>query len=733
MICVKCKKDVPDGIKFCPYCGSKQDVQPVVKEQSAPAGQTYIPVTESAAPKIDGFKVPSRDDDDKTVSLMGETQYIPKKEHVTHQTQTQTPPPFAGGYYPNVNPVLQDTYTAPSPEPAVPAKKKKSPALIIVPIIFAVLIIIAISVFAILFGILDKNKGSEKADYITYLTSNELYYAEKDSLNNPIKIADVNYDDAAYYYVVENTVVRGDKVFYIQDVEYVDNGPVFSVYMRNAKKNGEPVKIDSDVTSCYFAVDPKGEKVVYTKDSVVYYNDLESAYRIASDVEGWCVDENVENIMFLRNDGETLALCTAKVTENASPEILVSGITELHMINDDMTEIVYEKEDGLYICENGNEKFIDDKIEGFYAEDGETFYYVVASDEGVAKSTYFNDDLAAGDAYVTEPDINDYQQYYYGFSFTSPEYYDALEEYNVKLNRDRVRALAAEKIYSYDLCYYNGTAGTVVCKDVDTFNIYCDGSQIVFDCYDAVKARKFNMSDLSVVEDFETYLLEARNETVTTYYASGSKIARDIAFENADQFKFLDKTVYYLDNCNSNTVISAGDLKKIAVASDGTVTSTLIDREVNSILILDDAGKLGYFKELNNNQCGKFYVDGELIEEKVLVNNVSYIDGKYYLLKNYNMSTNKGELCIVENGETSVVSETASGYNTRMEGVLFYSSDMKSDSDYSYTFNINCYDGKDSALMASDAVTWQVQPDYFLGCDKEIMVFLTGYRNYYYE
>jgi hypothetical protein len=112
---------------------------------------------------------------------------------------------------------------------------------------------------------------------------------------------------------------------------------------------------------------------------------------------------------------------------------------------------------------------------------------------------------------------------------------------------------------------------------------------------------------------------------------------------------------------------------------------------------------------------------------------VDYVDGKYYLLRNYSYTANKGELCVVENGEITVVSDAVSGYNTDTEGKVFYSSDVKSDSDYNYTFSINCYDGKNSSLMASDTVAWNVQPDYFLECDKGMMMLLTGYRNYYHE
>lgn len=740
MFCAKCKKEIPDGIRFCPYCGFKQEVQPVQEKPvnaQVPTREQFVPVTESAAPKIEGFGETVKEEDDKTCSLMGETQYVPKKEPDTYQTQTQTPtqPPFAGGYYPNAPQNINAAPVKPAPMPEKPRKKKKSVIPVIIAVVLSILLIIAISVFAILFAVLDKNKETADADYITYLTENELYYAEKDNLQNPVKIADINYDEEAYYYVVENTVVRGDDIFYIQDVEYVSGNPVFSIYVKNMKKNGEPKKIDSDVTSGYFAVDSNGEKVVYTKDSAVYYNDLETAHRLASDVIGWCVDDNVENIMFLREDVDSMSLCKAEITEDASPQTLVMGITEIYSVSDDMTCAVYEKSGELYMFKDGGEKLIDSNVEDVYGEEYETFYYVVASDEGVSKATYFNDDLASSDSVMTEPNINDYQLYYYGFSYTSPEYYDAVEAYNHKLNRDKVREIAETPISSYDLYYFNGSAANLVCKDIEMYDIYYDDSRIVFKYYDAVKAQKFNMTDLSIVEDFEIYLLETRSETLTTGFASGSKIAREINFEQAAEFKFTDDAVYYLDN---NTYVGEsytanGDLKKITVASDGTATSTLIEREVNYCSILDDEGKMGYFKEINNQSCGKFYVDGELIADKVFIHSVEYSDGKYYLLKNYNYNANKGELCVIENGETKVISETASGYNTRMEGVLFYSSDMKSDSDYNYTFNINRYDGTESVLMASDAVTWNVQPDYFLECDKGMMILLTGYRSYYYD
>lgn len=736
MICIGCKKEVPDGIRFCPYCGSKQEALPVeqpVQEEFVPVAEPeFEPVAPADEPAAE-FVAPVTEDNFETVAVEDEVQYIPADEPAVQQMPPQ--PPAEDVYSFDTNVVPQNSCTAPpQPEPK-PKKKKKSAALIVITVILALFIIFAIIVFGIIFAVINKNKDDGNQEYVTYLVSNELYYAEKENLENPIKIADIDYDDEAYYYIVENTVARGDNVFFVQDVEYVDGNPVFSIYMKNIRKNSEPVKISSDVTSGYFAVDPEGEKVIYSKDSAVYYSDIDNSYRIASDTVGWCVDDGVENIMFLRDDGKTLSLCTAEITKNASPKSIVSGITLLHSVSDDMTKAVYSKEKELYVYSDGSEIFVDDNVEVVYGEEYETFYYVVSSENGVSKSTYFNDDLAGSDSLITEPDINNYREYYYGFSFTSPEYYDALEEYNVKLNRDKVRAMAATPVSSYDLFYFNGDSGTLVCEDVDLINTDYDDSRIVFNCYDAVKAKKFNMSDLKVIEDFDKLLLEAREKTVTTCFASGSKIAREITFGQTANFEFTDTAIYYLDNSISydNSPISKGELKKITVTSDGYATSSLIERDVNYFSIIDEDGRAGYFKEVNSNNCGKFYVDGEMIADDVFIYGAEYAEGKYYLFRNYDYKANQGELCIIENGETATISETASGFSTGTDGYVFYSSDMRSDSEYNYTFNINSYDGNKSVTVASDVVTWSVQPDYFLECDKDTMMLLTGYRNYYYS
>ena len=125
MKCIHCQKDLPDGVKFCKYCGQKQEaVQPTPKitqqtiAQAIPATEP-ISVSESKEqPSIEGWISPSPPQPTPLLILLSErnpplgaqpaqqghsTGNIPSSSSSTALTgstgscRAQHPPPFPGG------------------------------------------------------------------------------------------------------------------------------------------------------------------------------------------------------------------------------------------------------------------------------------------------------------------------------------------------------------------------------------------------------------------------------------------------------------------------------------------------------------------------------------------------------------------------------------------------------------------------------------------------------------
>ena len=123
MKCIHCQKDLPDGAKFCKYCGQKQEVAQITSKftqqtiaQAIPATEP-IPVTESKEPSV-----PIR-----------EIQKQPEKVS-SEPVQTVSPNPTR-----QTNPPVTNVATVSPEEGAFPVQEKKSS---IVPIVWRLAVIV---------------------------------------------------------------------------------------------------------------------------------------------------------------------------------------------------------------------------------------------------------------------------------------------------------------------------------------------------------------------------------------------------------------------------------------------------------------------------------------------------------------------------------------------------------------------------------------------------------------
>ena len=123
MKCIHCQKDLPDGVKFCKYCGQKQEaVQPTPKITQQTIAQA-IPATEPIP--VTGSKEPS--------VPIREIQKQPEKVS-SEPVQMVHPNPTR-----QINPSITNVTTVSQKEDVSPAQAKKSS---IVPIVWRLAVIV---------------------------------------------------------------------------------------------------------------------------------------------------------------------------------------------------------------------------------------------------------------------------------------------------------------------------------------------------------------------------------------------------------------------------------------------------------------------------------------------------------------------------------------------------------------------------------------------------------------
>lgn len=604
------------------------------------------------------------------------------------------------------------------------AEPRKSKRRIIVPIvILAVAAVVAAVVFCFFSS---KKTGSEPR--VLFIKDESFFASEaKDfSVNYFVADYDDSEDDDKFGFL--NSVVTlgysevfGDIIYYCSDFE---DGKC-NIYRKDITDTEPAEKIESDV-SLTFAAKQDGSALVYVKSKNLFINNLDGTKtKIDTDVISWCINDDFTAVLYASEEDEgTFALYQATLGEKPSPQKIVSGISEVVNISDDLSTIYYIKNNNLYRNVNGKEgkKLVAD-VESVYFSDSETFYFTKSNENKILKSDYFDDDYREGDLQITEPRESDYQYYFYGYYFTDEEYYEALEDYRIKKNRDQVRENAKEPVDSKSLYFYNGSEEIHVCDDIFEFTVNENG-HAVFTAYDSSKIEKFKMSDLEYISDFEPFFANARKSTLVTHYSHNGKII-DVGYDKPTGFYVdgvNDKMYFISDTKTDKNKVDFGMLSCVSFDENGDETVNELYADVYSVSFITDAGVPVYFKNVDKNGCGDLYEGETKIASGVKTDSVKHIDGKYYILKDYDIETYTGTLSFGTSGSFADVAEEVYDFEVNGSDIVYSTNyDKRSD-----TFDLYWYNGTESKEIKKEVSEYTVCVESLINKASKTEVF-----NYY--
>ena len=589
----------------------------------------------------------------------------------------------------------QETYT-----PTVETKKSKKK--IIIPIIvFLVLAIAAVAFFLL--------KGSDKVEEkknLFYVKDDSLYVVDDKDSSVSYLIDDIEVGkDCAAKYSASYAQICGKSIFYLQDIDSYSD---YSLYTKTVGSD-DSVKVASGISSHEISTD--GSRIVYLKNDDLYFNDLDQEVKLAKNVVGWCADDELKKAFYIVADSEegaTASVYSVDISAEAKPVKISNNVSKVKYVSDDLSKMIYLKNGSVYFYSNGeSQKAVSDAKDtyGLY-NGGNAFYFTKENSDGISKNIYFNDDIAEKDKKMTEPKKSDYQSYfkfgYSTYSYTSDAYYDALEEYENKENRDEVREKAKESFKSYDLYYFDGESEKLICKDIDTDIELCKDNKIVFSAYDSGKIKKFKMSDLNYVSDFEKFVLAARESTATTHYANAGVLTKQ-EFKNAENFKIKDNVLYYLADCKNDekTKLTYGNLTSITQNEDGTITESVVLEDIFYTYYCFSDGSIGYFKdvkEVNETYSGDFYVGEKLISSDVYVKSIDYNNGNFYFFKDFDYKSFEGTLCIAKDSEVKNIADNVCVVWI-VDGRVFYETDFNETGE---TYDLYEYKESKSVMIGDD-------------------------------
>ena len=512
----------------------------------------------------------------------------------------------------------------------------------IIGIAAAVLVIIAL-VFVVK-GIF--SGAGSTSETLIYIKDNDLMqYGQKE--NNKIDDGIIDRDDDTYNMDVSYVVKMSDdesKLYYPTDYE----GLSYDLCVKDMrKKSDEGTKIDSDVV--YYSL-LGNDKVVYIKDSSdrkLYLSDLKgNKTKIDSEVESFWLSEDEKKLLWKTDSTDDNRLYYIDTNLKNDKIKIDSEITQFIVNNDDFSKVYYMKDDALYEVSGLEDKNkIDSDILGCWAnkEDNNiVVYYSVNNEDGKMAELLIDDDKADEDAAMKEPNISDYQHKETKDSFWGPQeqvvtddaYYKDMEEYDKKLERDRVRdSLDNESLNSEAgmmLSYYSYTPGEEPVKLSSDYSLADEQSDIGF-LYSSVNPEKIEKVKLSKLMESQMSN-EAQKKVINALKSGmeahlnvfGKDIKLDIDLEDSTPISAYcdtkNKTAYICVSdkgiVDASTEDTEKSLYKLDYSKDnGELEKVCDEYDGYSVRVID--GTLYYICERDKNGSGDLYAKGERISSDV--------------------------------------------------------------------------------------------------------------------
>ncbi len=583
--------------------------------------------------------------------------------------------------------------------------------------------IIALIVIILLVSIFSGGRGVD--NYALYLKDREIYYTDftregvKEITTRLLNDNSISASDMAYEGSSLGSFIAfskdGNRIFFPDRLDGSSDG--FTLYCRDINKpEEEPVKIDSDMMK--YAINDAGDQVVYIKgsDGVLYRHDLTDKEKIASGVDNFDVTDDCKKIAYHKEDSSFHLWYADKDSIK-----LASDISRIEHVSDDLSVIYYIKDGSLYKQVEGNEdkeKIDSDVSRVVKVFDSGEVYYTKAESAQMSLLDYVNDDMAATDAALTEPEYPNYPSYpiapswwdydseeeydaakaqyetdYAAYEATcnqmTAEYDEANNAYWAKCERDSLRESlqsSTMETTGYTLYYFNGTEKAVVTDAlVNEWDLsYAhDKAVITLQIYNQSEVKKVKLSEISNYNEVSDMVNAALYSSSEKYIAIGTALS---VVTQTDAVNFMvsadGSTVYFLDDISEDRY---GDLYKITITDAQVGAPKMFDSDVRQYAISfakDD--KVSYYKNVSDdNFKGDLYIDKIAIDYDVRLYAVSYLGDAVLYYTDWNEDKHFGTLKMFKNGTKTKVSDDVHDFTiTNDEDIL-----------YLYDYSTNYYNG----------------------------------------
>lgn len=544
--------------------------------------------------------------------------------------------------------------------------------------------------------------GSKKAP-VFYMKGNETMSALSDKkiyLIGEDTYADKD-DVPENYRVWLNIVVTEDYkyVFFPQE----KTGTGFDLYrMPYGKKEAEAQKFAKNVVS--YTVLANDTIIYLNDDNKLYLADTKDSEKIASDVQSYYISEDKKQVMWITGDDGDVYVQDTKLSKDKDK--IASEVNHIEAFTDDFSQILMSEEDELIlytdfedktkVCSNENSYYTN--VDG---SDIEVYYFELA-EEGLDLSTIIDDPDAEGDAAMKEPLIEDYQTTVTKDSYWGPretvetddQYYDDLDKYQKKLERDQFRQYIQNQygLGEVSISYFT----TKTMDDVEVYEgPYCDirksnGLLLLVELdaslmepvsledlmemeYDAVEAELDDMlrtgtllkiydgkSSITIdcdMDDYKIYVGDFRSYGDKAYIALVEKNGEDktlFEISSNGSAEVLCEEYYNAYRCSDRGILYGAE------EDNGEYELYLNDEEIESEVYsagMTEDGTIFYMTDRNDDGSGTLWIyenDSKQISDDVITF-IYQEDGRIAYLYDYSFKKYKGDLMIYANNKSKLI------------------------------------------------------------------------------
>ncbi len=576
--------------------------------------------------------------------------------------------------------------------------------------------------------------GGDSEEYLFYLKDDELNTAAGRKWEARV-IEDRCFDDAdgsGSYSANVSISPDGKYVFYPHRLA---SDGTYDLYRKKlGSKKAEEEEIASDVLS-YELIDD--DKLIYFKDSVnrkIYLYDGGEEEMIDNDVSEWYVSEDGKNVAWRAANAEgssDLYIRGCRIGEDKDE--LESDIERLYAHSADLKTYVYGKDDHLYIMQDKEEEQIAKDVMDVMVYDIDSSAKIYYTKEGDAEETSLYDlieDDFPEDQDMEEPDEDDYREQvsdpYFGVrTKTSDAYYEAMDSYNEKRDRDRIREDAkndiisdsAEELYYYDA--KKGESNMIVEASIESSTqVQTEHTALMcYWLYDIEKADKIKLSRLMELEenDSEVSWYQAlRNnlrESMSLFCVKDGNAVEveDIGIDKSDIGDYYEPSIYASEKPHALYLV---------YGSDGAMEIYTLDYNAldqGTERICDDAVSVETVQEdgiYYLNEDGDLYCGGSRIDSDVYDGSIRWEDGMVLYLTDISKDGDEGTLKLYRNGKAEKIADDVANARYAMfdgDKTVFLTDYTRTRSSAKRRGDLQLYDGRDVITIDSDVSSFFIR------------------------